>query len=817
MSIPLHLLTSNIAKAFTIHFSFDKAFIEPCMRAVLRQVDSYAKAHSDEKLVIIGHTDKTGSMDYNQSLSERRARSTFAYLTFGQDAEAAVSEWTELRLRNASGKLPSIHDNWSVTQYQYMLQDLEFYRGNIDGIHGTLTNYAVSAFRCKMGLPQGTVMDDPTWEALIREYLKQDNIKIPDSQFLPNANEKGCNGGILKWLGCGEESPTRKWGSPPKDIAWRPYRRVELLFIKARAVPCDVPQPDTFNSPSGNAGSEWCLGPKKSGSPHCGLITYEEPKEGDKRWFVLPVERKTIVAGGTMSLQGFPPRTAVQFKYILTVPDGEYVDGEKSSGEPQGKSVSGVTDDQGSFEYSFSYPGKPEGVYSLEIKGNYVMKLADQPPKAATRSVICKQLSDSITSFDVIIIARPPLVVTPAISPASSVVVMKKPYTNPARQKITLSIDYPFCQGEGVFTRSSDMVRFFTKAEGGDEILFNGVDNVFSGPQLMDGVTLFAQGSKPSAAMDEVELLLTLVSNSQSSGAPAGQPARATMTAVELVLDICGRRTAPGFDPAPLSADAKIDPGRPLKVKTPANRQERAMLIVRPPTPARFDGELVLSSINDQVKVFSEEVPSKGQTPLPDPFIIKSSTIPADGIKLWAQGEIASKAERDSGLLLGIKDLETVGDKVVVTVLPYICIRLIDDLDHAITNAKYRLEIAGQTLKGTTDSNGILVEHILINIKIGKLVLVDKLFHQRDPQTGVISEEVWSMDIEIAELDGAEKVSGAQARLNNLGLFATKQISGNLDDQTKRALSRFQGRYSLPVTGSLDDKTQDMLKKKYGS
>ena len=41
------------------------------------------------ELVIVGHTDKTGSDAYNQSLSERRARSVFAFVTSGRDAAAA--------------------------------------------------------------------------------------------------------------------------------------------------------------------------------------------------------------------------------------------------------------------------------------------------------------------------------------------------------------------------------------------------------------------------------------------------------------------------------------------------------------------------------------------------------------------------------------------------------------------------------------------------------------------------------------------------------------------------------------------------------
>jgi outer membrane protein OmpA-like peptidoglycan-associated protein len=812
-----------IAKSFIVHFRFDKAFIEPCMRGVLRQVSKYAMDHPNEKVVIIGHTDKVGDDAqilplYNQSLSERRARSTFAFIAFGRDEANSRAEWDQLRRKRTAGARLSINDTWDAYEYQFMLQDLGFYRGNIDGIHETLTDNAVAAFRCKMGLPPGNKMDDPTWEALIREYLKQDNLQVPIGQFLLNA-KNDCNGGILKWLGCGEELPNPKWGKPSRPTAWRPYRRVELLFVETTTLPCDVPRPDTFDLPPGIGGGVWCLGPNEAKPPHCCLVTYEEPKpeEKNKRWFVQPAEPKIITAQGKIRFENFPPQTKIQFKYVLTSPDGEYIYGEQSRGEPQSQSVSGITDDQGVFEHIFSHEVKPEGIYTLEIRGKFVVRRTDEPPSAATRNIVCKRLNDIDPNFDVIVIERPPLVVNPIITLATSIVVVKKPYINPKRQLVTLSVDYPFCHGNGVFTRSNDNINFFTDPKDGIEITFDGNDNVFSGSQLMSGVMLYAEGAKHSAAMDDVELVLALTATSPSAGAPVGPPATTTMTAVELTLDICAKRTSSGVDPTPLSSDEKIDPGRLLGVKTPGNRQERAMLIVHPAEPAGFSGELELSTINDHVQAFKEEVPAEGQVPCPNPYIIPKNTIPADGLRLWAQGAVVSKDARDTGFLLGIKDVEKEGDKVVITVIPCLYIRLIDDLDRSIPNASYRLEVDGQHFAGTSDRDGVIVEYIPINASKGRLFLNDKLFHRRDPQTGEVIVDIWSIELQIAELALPDKASGAQARLNNLGLFASSQINDTLDDQTKRAWKRFQSLYNLPITESLDPQTQEELKKKYGS
>src|SRR6185295_3776319 len=215
----------NIAKAFIIHFRFDSAFFEPCMREVLERVFTYAQAHSGEKIVVVGHTDKQGSDDYNQQLSERRARSVFAFLTFGTSQalhDSAITDWDQLWRPGHSG----LHDEWSVREQQYMLQDLEFYSGNIKEdpdakIDSVKTAAAVSAFQSDRGLPATGIVDAATWKALVTAYLEAGALAFPEDRFLRNANaEEPCDEGILKWLGCGEQDPVRN-----TQDAWRPNRR----------------------------------------------------------------------------------------------------------------------------------------------------------------------------------------------------------------------------------------------------------------------------------------------------------------------------------------------------------------------------------------------------------------------------------------------------------------------------------------------------------------------------------------------------------------------------------------------------------------
>ena len=262
---------SNIARTFIVHFRFDKAFVEPCMRSVLKQVGRYARDNPEEKLAVLGHTDKSGSDKYNQTLSERRSRAVYGFLTFGTDDESKASalvDWNNLRLKRpvSDNELPSIKDSWGVREYQHMLQDLGFYPGPVDGIHGKRTDEAVRAFRCHKGLPPGTNVDDDVWQALIEDYLDKDKseISMPKDRFFQN-----CPAEIFKWTGCGENDPLDR-----RDTAFRPSRRVELIFVRSDKLPCEVPKPVTFDLPApGAVNTGWCIGPQAPPGPGCCLVT----------------------------------------------------------------------------------------------------------------------------------------------------------------------------------------------------------------------------------------------------------------------------------------------------------------------------------------------------------------------------------------------------------------------------------------------------------------------------------------------------------------------------------------------------------------
>ena len=57
-----------------MYFPFDKYILTPEAQAVVQQAADYAKSGATTSVVVVGHTDTSGSNAYNMRLSERRAK-----------------------------------------------------------------------------------------------------------------------------------------------------------------------------------------------------------------------------------------------------------------------------------------------------------------------------------------------------------------------------------------------------------------------------------------------------------------------------------------------------------------------------------------------------------------------------------------------------------------------------------------------------------------------------------------------------------------------------------------------------------------------
>jgi hypothetical protein len=277
--------------------------------------------------------------------------------------------------------------------------------------------------------------------------------------------------------------------------------------------------------------------------------------------------------------------------------------------------------------------------------------------------------------------APPKQLVNPLITPASLIVVVAKtakdpktgvvaPYTHPKRQPVKLSTDAAF-DGTGTFTCDKPaLVKFWSAAKGGVEVKLDGKDNVWKpnappawakGASLGGGVTVFAEGLKPSGGLDDITVKLALTGGSKTNGPDD----TSTITSVEVTLDIFKSRPAAGAEPPPFSQDDKVFVGRNILVQDAAHHFDRAQLVIQAVKPAAFKGELVLTAKDASVTAFHDEVFKAGEvTALP--YTIATDKVPASG-KLWAEGAGASKDMRDTGFVLGIKGVDDEGDRVTAT------------------------------------------------------------------------------------------------------------------------------------------------------
>ena len=63
-----------VAKDFVVYFPFDQYVLTPEAQSVVQQAAQYANDGHATRIVVVGHTDTSGSVKYNLRLSERRAK-----------------------------------------------------------------------------------------------------------------------------------------------------------------------------------------------------------------------------------------------------------------------------------------------------------------------------------------------------------------------------------------------------------------------------------------------------------------------------------------------------------------------------------------------------------------------------------------------------------------------------------------------------------------------------------------------------------------------------------------------------------------------
>jgi len=71
--IPLEPSQHIMEEVFEIHFDFNKATIKPEYQELIKKLATATQANKNIKVSVVGHTDTSGSKDYNYSLGGRRA------------------------------------------------------------------------------------------------------------------------------------------------------------------------------------------------------------------------------------------------------------------------------------------------------------------------------------------------------------------------------------------------------------------------------------------------------------------------------------------------------------------------------------------------------------------------------------------------------------------------------------------------------------------------------------------------------------------------------------------------------------------------
>lgn len=121
-------------------------------------------------------------------------------------------------------------------------------------------------------------------------------------------------------------------------------------------------------------------------------------------------------------------------------------------------------------------------------------------------------------------------------------------------------------------------------------------------------------------------------------------------------------------------------------------------------------------------------------------------------------------------------------------------IQLMDINGQFRANVRYTLTVDGRRTTGVSGDDGMVSMVIPPRAKKGQLSL----------ETG---EEY---ELDLGYMNPVEYASGVQARLKNLGYYKG-DISGTLDEETRKAIRRFQRDKNLPETGEADQATRDAL------
>lgn len=173
-----------------------------------------------------------------------------------------------------------------------------------------------------------------------------------------------------------------------------------------------------------------------------------------------------------------------------------------------------------------------------------------------------------------------------------------------------------------------------------------------------------------------------------------------------------------------------------------------------------------------------------------------------NGAKGGTDARVRDTKVPEATLFAGPIELETdVANAVGIVAVRHFRLALVGDRGPR-ANVRFRLEVAGLKLEGTTGPDGMVEKDVPVTAETGKLSLFDP------PEAGDPCE---SWDVKLAPPPPATDLKGVQIRLIALG-FYTGAPSGSLDKPTRAAIREFQEFFGhARPSGEMDDETRRAL------
>jgi hypothetical protein len=184
------------------------------LKGLCAQVKDWRVRHPEGKIVVVGHMDKSGEERDLKSLSERRARSVYAFLA----QEPGL--WDGLYQE----------EKWGLSSTQWLLRHLGHDTGRIDGLDHPKTRDALREFQGRAALTISGSDDLATREALYRTFMDGYHhlgLKPKDFEDM----------GGHAYAGCAAFNPVEPKSGPSES-----NRRVVILLLKSsRHFPLPAP------------------------------------------------------------------------------------------------------------------------------------------------------------------------------------------------------------------------------------------------------------------------------------------------------------------------------------------------------------------------------------------------------------------------------------------------------------------------------------------------------------------------------------------------------------------------------------------------